>query len=158
MIHLQDILNGKHPTFQTAKLKGKLLKAGMKINACEDCGIKDSYNGKPLVMHLDHIDGDSCNHSLSNLRMLCPNCHSQTATYSGRNKKNVSRTSLEEKRAEKKRLSKVKYDAFIAPRIRDYEQTPKDFGWVQRLSVKWGISHTQVRRFIQKHISMVSIV
>ena len=151
MIQLQDILDGKHPTFQTAKVKSKLLNAGLKKNECEECGIADIYNGKPIVMHLDHIDGNSCNHRLVNLRMLCPNCHSQTPTYSGRNKQNPSRTTLEEKRAEKKRLSKAKFDAFLAPRIRDCQDIPKDFGWIQRLSEKWGISHTQVRRFIQKH-------
>ncbi len=158
MIQLEDILAGKHPTFQTAKLKAKLIKAGLKSNTCEDCGISESYNGKPIVMHLDHVDGNSCNHRLDNLRMLCPNCHSQTPTYSGRNHKNVARTTLEEKRAEKKRLTKAKFDSFLAVRVRDYQETPKEFGWVQHLSKKWGVSHTQVRRFIQKHISTVDVV
>ena len=39
-------------------------------------------------MELDHIDGNRTNHKLENLRMLCPNCHSQTSTYKGRNKGN----------------------------------------------------------------------
>lgn len=55
--------------------------------ACECCGITD-YMSKPLTLEVDHIDGMSYNNSISNLRLLCPNCHSQTDTYKNRNKGN----------------------------------------------------------------------
>lgn len=51
------------------------------------CGVSDSWLGQSITLHLDHIDGDNRNNSLTNLRFLCPNCHSQTSTYSGRNLK-----------------------------------------------------------------------
>jgi 5-methylcytosine-specific restriction endonuclease McrA len=38
----------------------------------------------PLVLHIDHINGINNDNRLSNLRLLCPNCHSQTATYCNR--------------------------------------------------------------------------
>lgn len=44
------------------------------------------WNGKPLMLQLDHIDGNHQNHVISNLRFICPNCHSQTETFSGKNK------------------------------------------------------------------------
>jgi len=53
---------------------------------CSECGIKGTYNSKPLVLECDHIDGVPTNHKPSNLRLLCPNCHSQTETFKGRNK------------------------------------------------------------------------
>ena len=84
-IPLDEILAGEHPYFQTNKLRKKLLKEGVFENKCFDCGISE-WNNKQLVMHLDHIDGDSSNHKKDNLRMLCPNCHSQTDTWCGRNK------------------------------------------------------------------------
>lgn len=84
-IPLNDILEGKHPEYQTFKLKIRLIDEGIKENRCDICGIED-WNGKPLNMQLDHINGDSSNHTLSNLRMICPNCHSQTETYCGKNK------------------------------------------------------------------------
>ena len=62
-------------------------KEGVFENKCFDCGISE-WNNKQLVMHLDHIDGDSSNHKKDNLRMLCPNCHSQTETYKAKNRGN----------------------------------------------------------------------
>lgn len=41
--------------------------------------------GKPLVLELDHIDGNNQNDQRHNLRYLCPNCHSQTPTFRGKN-------------------------------------------------------------------------
>lgn len=61
------------------------------LGTCEECGITNTYNGKPIVLQCDHIDGDNDNHSLDNLRLLCPNCHSQTDTWCGRNKKDTKR-------------------------------------------------------------------
>lgn len=69
---------------------------------CEKCGISD-WCGEPISLHLDHIDGNSDNNHTSNGRILCPNCHSQTETFSGRNVKNTKRNSyLREYKAEKK--------------------------------------------------------
>ena len=79
-IPLQEILDGLHPQYQTYKLKKRLIKAGMKQNICEECGIRE-YNGKHLECELDHIDGNRTNHNIDNLKMLCPNCHSQTHTF-----------------------------------------------------------------------------
>ena len=85
-IPISEILEGGHPYYQTLKLKKRLIKEGIKKNECEICKISE-WNGEPLSMQLDHIDGNSHNHKLENLRMTCPNCHSQTETYCGKNKK-----------------------------------------------------------------------
>jgi len=60
-------------------------------NQCVLCKITGKWNGKPLTLHLDHIDGNSDNNTLTNVRLLCPNCHSQTDTWCGRNKKYTKR-------------------------------------------------------------------
>jgi 5-methylcytosine-specific restriction endonuclease McrA len=65
-------------------LKTRLLSEGAIINRCDLCGLRE-WRGKPLSMHLDHINGVSDDHRFENLRMLCPNCHSQTETYGGKN-------------------------------------------------------------------------
>ena len=86
-INLQEVLDGKHPSYQTYKLKNRLIKAGIKKNKCEECGIEE-WNGKSIMIELDHVDGNSTNHRLENLKMLCPNCHSQTDTFRSKNRKN----------------------------------------------------------------------
>ena len=84
-ISLMEILDGKHPHYQTFKLKNRLISENVKENKCDSCGIIE-WNGKPLTMQLDHIDGDSHNHKFDNIQFLCPNCHAQTDTYCGKNK------------------------------------------------------------------------
>ena len=79
-IPLNDIFNGLYPNFQSYKLKQRLYKEGLKSNTCEICGICE-WNGSPIQCELDHIDGNKNNHSYENLRILCPNCHSQTETF-----------------------------------------------------------------------------
>lgn len=54
---------------------------------CSVCGI-DSWNGKDIVLELEHKDGNSQNNSKENVCLICPNCHSQTPTYKGKNKGN----------------------------------------------------------------------
>lgn len=56
-------------------------------NKCYTCDITE-WNNKPIVMDLEHIDGNSQNNHISNLALICPNCHSQTTTYKNRNKGN----------------------------------------------------------------------
>ena len=59
---------------------------------CSECGHLGEWNGKPLSLQLDHKDGDNTNNKLDNLRWLCPNCHSQTKTFAGRNQQASTKT------------------------------------------------------------------
>lgn len=51
---------------------------------CSICGIKE-WNGKSIALECDHVDGNHKNNRPENLRLLCPNCHSQTVTYKAKN-------------------------------------------------------------------------
>ena len=81
---LDEYLNGI--PIQSYKLKNRLLSEGLKQHKCECCGITE-WNGKPAPIELDHINGNHHDNRLENLRILCPNCHAQTDTYRGKNKK-----------------------------------------------------------------------
>lgn len=48
---------------------------------CTMCGVGNVWNDMPLTLEIDHIDGNSDNNNIDNLRILCPNCHTQTPTY-----------------------------------------------------------------------------
>ena len=89
-ISLEDIFNGKNPKYQTYKLLRRLVDEGYKEMKCEICGITN-WLGNPLSLQLHHKDGNRENNSLDNLQILCPNCHSQTDTYAGKNTNNNSR-------------------------------------------------------------------
>ena len=52
---------------------------------CSCCGIS-KWNGSPITLQVDHIDGNAGNNMPENLRLICPNCHSQTDSFSGGNK------------------------------------------------------------------------
>jgi DNA-binding transcriptional ArsR family regulator len=65
-------------------LKQRLIKAGLKENACEQCGLTE-WRGKPIGMQLHHRNGKGSDNRLQNLEILCPNCHAQTDTWGGRN-------------------------------------------------------------------------
>jgi hypothetical protein len=68
--------------------KKRLIKEGLLKNECYICKLT-SWLDCPISLQIDHINGISNDHRLENLRMLCPNCHSQTETFAGRNiKKN----------------------------------------------------------------------
>lgn len=85
-ISLSDILNNK-VVYKSHNLLDRLVKAGLKELRCEKCGITE-WNNDIIKFHLHHKDGDHNNNRLENLEVLCPNCHSQTGNFAGKNIKN----------------------------------------------------------------------
>ena len=71
------------------QLKKYLLKFKSIPYICRDCNNSGEWNNKPLSLQLEHINGISNDNTLSNLCFLCPNCHSQTETFAGKNCKKV---------------------------------------------------------------------
>lgn len=118
----------ENSTGNSYKLKERLIEYGVKKNQCENpkCGITE-WCGEPITLELHHINGNHYDNRLENLVLLCPNCHSQTSNFRGKNSNNLlneklseiaieeSKTGMEnllkyeEERKEQIKLNKIKY-------------------------------------------------
>jgi hypothetical protein len=82
---LQDILIVDSKYTNNCNLKKRLIRDGLIADICAVCLLGPVWQGKPITLHLDHINGNNRDNRLANLRILCPNCHSQTATHGTKN-------------------------------------------------------------------------
>jgi hypothetical protein len=82
---LEDILVEDSDYHNQNFLKKRLWREGLLKKECYVCGISD-WLGTPLTLQIDHINGKRQDNRIENLQILCPNCHSQTKTFAGKNK------------------------------------------------------------------------
>ena len=75
----------EYSPYSTELVKNRIILNQLLDYRCSCCGI-DEWQGRTIVLDLDHVNGNNRDNRLENLRFLCPNCHSQTDTYKGRNK------------------------------------------------------------------------
>jgi hypothetical protein len=88
-IPLELLLTADSPCTSRGRLKSRLLRAGLLENRCQVCGLGPSWQGSPLTLRLDHVNGVPSDNRLENLRMVCPNCDSQLPTFAGRNSRSA---------------------------------------------------------------------
>lgn len=81
---LEDVLVKNSEYKSSNHLKKRLYAEGIKKKQCEECDITE-WNNKKIIFELEHINGNNTDNRIENLKILCPNCHSQTPTF--RNKK-----------------------------------------------------------------------
>ena len=79
-----DRLNGFRE--KTSRLRRALIDSGV-VEKCVECGQLPEWNGKPLVLQIEHRNGDFLDNRPGNVCFLCPNCHSQTPTFGFKNAK-----------------------------------------------------------------------
>jgi len=104
------------------KVKGRLLLAGILKNKCYCCDGTE-WLGKPIPLELEHINGDNKDFRIQNLRLLCPNCHTLTKTYRGKN-------------------IKINVPKGVHKRVRL-------FG-INKTAIKYGVSKTTIKRWLLK--------
>lgn len=85
-------------SYTRSKIKREIIKNRIEKDGyycCDICAMPPVWCDKPVVFVLDHIDGINDNNLPENLRLLCPNCNSQTSTFCGRNVKRAEKVDLE---------------------------------------------------------------
>lgn len=167
-IPLEEILveNSSYSNF--SRLKLRLFSEGLLDCNCSVCGI-DEWMGEKISLQMDHINGVKSDNRIENLRIICPNCHSQTKTYAGKNKKkremdkcnlcdvNVYRGSTLCRSCENIRRSKMKSsknNIKKSPSTKTSRKPPKEIlkeeiganTWVS-LGRKYGVSDNAVRKW-----------
>jgi Zn finger protein HypA/HybF involved in hydrogenase expression len=153
-------IKGKHR--EGRSLKKRLIKEGFAKDECSVCGQTNEWNNKPLVLQLDHINGDNTDNRVENLRVICPNCHSQTSTWSGRNAqekhahKYVCKTCGGPKKYTKsknckkcERLSRRGNTKIVWPPKETILQMTEEIGF-SATGRKLGVSDNAVRKFLRK--------
>lgn len=119
----------KNSKYRT-NLKDRLLEEGIKERRCECCG-QTEHLGKPIPLQLHHIDGDRTNNLISNLQILCPNCHSLTDNFC---KPKNSRFPIPSKKEFLENLEKLKYIKEIAKFYKVSQATIRK--WIIKLDIR----------------------
>jgi predicted RNA-binding Zn-ribbon protein involved in translation (DUF1610 family) len=155
----EEILVENSPNKSLNNLKKRLIKEGLLHYSCSKCGISE-WNGAGLSLHLDHVNGISNDNRIENLRLLCPNCHSQTETYAGKNIKKKKKTyncvdcGVEITR-DSTRCVPCNLPITSAPKIEwpSVEELTKMVGETSYLAVsrKLGVSDSAIRKHIRVH-------
>ena len=86
---LDDEVFVENSTYARHLIKQRILEDKKIDYHCQCCGIGPEWNGKPMPLVLDHINGKNDDNRLSNLRFVCSNCDSQLDTYKSRNRKKI---------------------------------------------------------------------
>lgn len=83
-VSLESVLV-EHSNYNRSYLKKRLIREGIIVEKCSICGLPPVWNGKKIVLIMDHINGMNDDNRIENLRLVCPNCNSQLETFAGRN-------------------------------------------------------------------------
>lgn len=138
-------------------IKKRLYEMGVK-EECTACGLGNEWNGKPISLQLEHINGIHDDNRLENLTILCPNCHSQTSTFAGRSKSVVYIPVICQCGKEIHKKSKRCISCALVirhnsdskyPDLETLKQMIKDYGYVGT-GKKLGVSDNAVRKRIKK--------
>lgn len=144
---IQEIRDEPFKFYSTSRLHNFLIQNEIEYK-CAKCGCTD-WQDEKISLEVDHINGVKQDNRLENLRYLCPNCHSQTTTYKGKNIRTgtVARVTDEEilqayrqEGSIRKALLLVRMDPQGANYNRVYEIITKNFGSLDKLAKSNGSS------------------
>jgi len=123
-------------------IKQRIIRNNLIKHECSECGLKNIWNNKELVLQLEHKNGVSNDNRLENLTFLCPNCHTQTSTFSGRMPKKI-KVKKKRKSGPKPWLRKVE-----RPSKKELEELLRKYP-MTKVGRMYGVSDNAVRKWIK---------
>ena len=145
----------ENSNFSRQHLKERIIKNKLIDYKCEECGNSGEWNDKKLNLHLEHKNGVNDDNRLENLTFLCPNCHSQTKTYSGRNKKRKEKRKCKCGREIFKtskmclECNSLKSRKVERPNLENLESDVRELGY-SATGRKYGVSDNTIRKWLKK--------
>jgi len=152
---LEEILV-ENSSYARNHLKKRLLDGGLLLNVCSICDLSGVWNGSPIKMILDHINGVNDDNRIDNLRMLCPNCNSQQETFCVGNRKKVvyhCSCGKEIQKASKKCTDCFKVSIRKVPDRpfkEELEKMMRTMSWVA-IGERYGVSDNSIRRWARNY-------
>jgi predicted RNA-binding Zn-ribbon protein involved in translation (DUF1610 family) len=143
----------KNSSYNRGHLKRRLIKESILEEKCAKCGMGSEWEGEPLVLILDHINGINNDHREENLRLLCPNCNSQTPTFAGRKLRkeyNCKKCGIEifKDSSYCKKCFGLKRRKIERPAKEVLEKEVKELGYVGT-GKKYGVSDNSIRKWLK---------
>ncbi len=135
----------KNSKISSQSLKSRLVRDGHKEYSCEMCGISE-WNGEKLSLELDHIDSNHFNNELSNLQILCPNCHAVVTTQRRKERKIV--------KPKEKKIKIYKYNPKVnirkveRPSLETLKESVQKIGYVNTGKI-YNVSDNCIRKWIK---------
>jgi ribosomal protein S27E len=168
-IPLEKILV-EYSNYGSNELKKRLIKEEILKNECVKCGQGPMWKGEELTLQLDHINGEHTDNRIENLRILCPNCHTQTTTFNSRKDKatkNNCKTcgTIISRKAEYcmkccNKSDKMKQSFLEKRKLKNRPlkevliESVKDIGYV-KTGEKYEVSDTTIRKWIKQYDIMM---
>jgi hypothetical protein len=158
----------EHSSYSRGALKRRLFAEGVKERCCELCGVGERWQGRPMSLVLDHINGVADDNRLENLQIVCPNCAATLDTHCGRNKPRRCPGCETLFRPSDKRQQYCSHKCWLAsPQFKaenakasrrqverpSYEQLLADLAELSWVSVgaKYGVSDNAVRKWMRRY-------
>lgn len=149
----------ENSNYSSSYLKKRLIKDGIKKDVCEICGQNNFWNNNYLTLQLDHINGNHYDNRLNNLRIICPNCHTQTNTFSSRKRKvenhcidcnkEIHRNSTRCNSCSRKYHSKYKISIELLPSKEELKQMIFSIPFT-KIGEKYNVSDSCIRKWCKK--------
>jgi len=151
--HNSDVFK-QHSFYSRKALKIRIIKQNLLPYTCKHCNNTGEWNYKMLNLQLEHKNGINTDNRIENLCFLCPNCHSQTSTYAGRNKQQKPKIKKMTKNeyANNRREHAAKRNLPLVDAVLKSDIDFTKFGWAQKVSMVLNKKPQKVNAWMKKYM------